>query len=42
MGKPILDYDDGDFIFNTSNNIAFDFNVIAAQLDGIIQQHFDL
>ena len=24
MGKPIFDYDDGDFIFNTSSNIAFD------------------
>ena len=24
MGKPIFDYDDGDFIFSTSNNIAFD------------------
>ena len=24
MGKPIFDYDDGDFIFNTSGNIAFD------------------
>jgi len=24
MRKPIFDYDDGDFIFNTSNNMAID------------------
>lgn len=24
MSKPIFDYDDGDFIFNTSGNIGFD------------------
>lgn len=33
MGKPIFDYDDGDFIFNTSSNIASNSYIAVVSLN---------